>query len=136
MTLKWSKDLSSGIEAIDLQHQRILDLLNQLVIENQSPSDKEKLIQSLKEFTKALEEHFDYEEALLAESGYRGLNRHKAGHEEIAETLQSIMMSVMFDESDISNDLINQVVRWFEEHLTTEDPKYFSGVREILENRN
>ena len=134
MALTWSDKLSSGIEEIDLQHQRILELLSQLVIANQSPVSKERLILTLKEFTKAIEEHFDYEEALLAKSGYRGLKRHQAGHKEIAETLQSIIMSVIFDESEISNEMINRVVRWFEEHLTSEDPKYFKKVKKTLES--
>lgn len=132
MALTWSKELSSGIEEIDLQHQHILDLLNQLMIANEPPGDKERLLYSLKEFTKTLDEHFEFEEALLAKSGYKDLKRHKAGHEEIAETLQSIMMSVMFDESDISNEMINRVVRWFEEHLTSEDPRYFKAVQDSL----
>lgn len=129
MALKWNKKLSSGIEEIDLQHQRILDLLDKLMIANQSPSDTERLVHSLDEFTKALKEHFDFEEALLAKSGYRDLKRHKAGHEEILETLQGITTSVMLDESDVSNEMINRVVKWFEDHLTSEDPRYFKVVK-------
>lgn len=133
MALTWSKALSSGIDQIDLQHKRILDLLNILVVANQSPNDRERLVLALKEFTEAIEEHFEYEEKLLADSGYKNLKRHKAGHEEIAETLNSIMMSVMFDNSDISSEMINRVVRWFEEHLTSEDPKYFKSVKKSLD---
>ena len=132
MSLKWNQELSSGIEAIDRQHQQILHLLEQLVIANQSPDNKERLINSLEEFNKAIQEHFDFEEALLAESGFRDLKRHKAGHEEIAETLNSITMSVMFDDSDISSEMINRVIRWFEEHLTSEDTRYFKSVKKSL----
>ena len=132
MALKWNKELSSGIEAIDLQHQHILELLDLLVIANKSPDNKERLIHSLEEFNKAIQEHFEFEEDLLAKSGYRDLKRHIAGHEEIAETLNSITMSVMFDESGISSEMINRVIRWFEEHLTSEDTRYFKSVKKSL----
>ena len=132
MSVKWNQELSSGIEAIDRQHHQILHLLEQLVIANKSSDNKERLINSLEEFNKAIQEHFDFEEALLAESGFRDLKRHKAGHEEIAETLNSITMSVMFDDSDISSEMINRVIRWFEEHLTSEDTRYFKSVKKSL----
>ena len=80
MALKWNKEISSGIDAIDLQHKHILELLNQLVIANQIPVDSEKLAYSLLEFNKAIQEHFTFEEGLLAESGSRALKRPHAGH--------------------------------------------------------
>ena len=133
MALKWNKDLSSGINAIDLQHKHILDLLDRLVIANQSPGDSERLARSLEEFNKAIQEHFDFEEALLAEYGYKDLKRHKDGHKEIAETLHSITMPVMLGESEIPTEMINRVVKWFEEHLTSEDPRYFKTLKKSME---
>ena len=112
-----------------VQHKHILELLNQLVDANKTPVDSKKLVHSLDEFTKAIQEHFNFEEALLEESGFKDLKRHQAGHKEISETLDSITMSVMLDETDIPQGMINGVLRWFEEHLTSEDPKYFKAVK-------
>lgn len=133
MALKWNKEISSGIDAIDLQHQHILQLLNRLVDANQLPVDSEKLVDALLEFNKAIQEHFNFEEGLLAESGYKDLKRHIEGHNEISATLDGITMSVMLDESNIPHEMIDRVVRWFEDHLTSEDTRYFRSVKESLD---
>lgn len=129
MALEWTDKLSSGIEDIDAQHRHILDLLKKLVAANTPPIDPKKLIASLTEFTNALREHFIYEEALLDKAGYKDRKRHKAGHEEILETLNGITMSIMLGESDTPKDMINRVTRWFEDHLKYEDTRYFAALK-------
>jgi hemerythrin len=128
MSIEWSDELCSGIEAIDLQHRHIINLLNQLFIAHQSSSDPDQIVICLIELSKALQEHFAFEEALLAESGYKGMKDHKFGHEEISEMINSLTMSAMLDDTDISSESIEKIVKWFKEHLTTEDIKYFETV--------
>ena len=132
MALKWNQQLASGIETIDEQHKKILHLLDKLVTANKTPGDTENLMNALAEFNRALEEHFDFEENLLAESDYRDLKRHQAGHDEIAETLRGITTSVMLDESQIAPEMIDRVIRWFEDHLTSEDTRYFKSVKKSM----
>lgn len=129
MGIEWSHELTSGIDAIEVQHKNIIDLLNLLVAAQKSSTDSDELVSCLINFTRAIEEHFDFEEALLEEFGYRGLKQHKAGHQEISETLNSITLSAMLDEASVSPDLIDNVVKWFEQHLTSEDIKYFKVVK-------
>lgn len=133
MTLTWTDELSSGLEPIDFQHRQILDLLNQLVIANKSQNNKEKIIDLLEQVTFALEQHFEYEETFLAKAKYHGLSDHKDGHEEISEVLESIKLTLIFDQSVTNNKMINYVSGWFEEHLFAEDVKYF---RELLHDKS
>ena len=130
MGIEWNSDLISGFEEIDLQHKDIIDLLNRLLEANKSSNDPDELVSCLVNFTRAIQEHFDFEEALLAKLGYRGLKQHKAGHQEIAETLNGITLSAMLDEASVSPESINSVVKWFEEHLTSEDLKYFKAIKQ------
>ncbi len=133
MGIEWSRELTSGIDTIDVQHKNIIHLLNLLVTAQTSSTDSDELVSCLINFTRAIEEHFDFEEALLEEYGYRGLKQHKAGHEEISEILNSITLSAMLDEASVFPDLIDNVVKWFEEHLTSEDIKYFKVVKQYQE---
>ena len=60
---------------------------------------------------------------------YKGLKNHKYGHDEVLDLLNSLSMSAMLDGRDISQDSINKLVRWFEDHLSSEDTKYFESVK-------
>ena len=128
MNLAWAEDLNSGIDEIDHQHQQIIDLLNQVIALQKMPDKQEELTSKLLDFSKALHDHFDFEEKLLAQQGYKGLKNHKAGHEEISDLLNSLTMSVMLENNEISEYELNRIVNWFQDHLTSEDKRYFKSI--------
>lgn len=129
-------EITSGIQEIDSQHHHILELLNRLVSTNKQSKNSEKLLSLLTEFSQAVKSHFDYEEKLLEKYRYKGLKHHKYGHEEVLDLLNSLTMSALLDGKEISEDSINKLVRWFEEHLASEDTKYFESVKKSQENNN
>ena len=101
MTTKWTAALSSGNEEIDSQHKNILILLEKLILQNETPTITPEFTHAFTEFKQAVQKHFAYEEALLEKSKYKGLKQHKEGHEEIADLLNSIAMSIMLDEKNV-----------------------------------
>ena len=130
MIIEWNEEITSGIEEIDRQHKEIINLLNQVVYNFESPDNSKELLSSLLELSKVIHEHFDYEEKLLAEYGYKSLKNHKAGHDEISDLLNSVIMPAMLDdEADIPAEPIINIVRWFENHLKTEDTRYFKSIK-------
>lgn len=130
MIIEWNDEITSGIEEIDRQHKQIISLLNQIVYFYETPDHSKELISSLLEFSKVIHEHFDFEEKLLAEYGFKGLKNHKAGHEEISDMINSVIMPAMLDEEgDIPAQPIISIVRWFENHLKTEDTRYFQSIK-------
>ena len=107
-----------------------INQLNQIIYLFESPDSSKDLITCLLEFSKLIQAHFDYEEKLLAEYGYKDLKNHKAGHEEISDLINSVIMPAMLDEdADIPAEPIIRIVRWFENHLKTEDTRYFNSLK-------
>jgi len=136
MIIEWNEEITSGIQEIDRQHKQIISLLNQIVYFFETPDSSKELISSLLEFSKVIHEHFAFEEKLLAEYGFKGLKNHKAGHEEISDMINSIVMPAMLDEeADIPAEPIISIVRWFENHLKTEDARYFKSVKNTREEK-
>lgn len=130
MIIDWNEDVTSGIEEIDRQHKQIINQLNHIVFLFESPDSSKDLITCLLEFSKLIQEHFDYEENLLSEYGYKGLKDHKAGHEEITDLINSVIMPAMLDdEAEIPAEPLISIVRWFEKHLKTEDTRYFKSIK-------
>ena len=136
MIIEWNEAVTSGIDEIDRQHKHIISRLNQIVYFFETPDSSKELVSSLLEFSKVIHEHFDFEEKLLAEYGFKGLKNHKAGHEEISDLINSVIMPAMLDEaSEITAEPIINIVRWFENHLKTEDTRYFQTIKHA-QNKN
>ena len=131
MIIEWNEEITSGIEEIDRQHQQIISLLNQIVYLYETPDSSKKLIFTLLEFSEVIHEHFDYEEKLLEENGFKDLKNHKAGHEEISDLINGVLIPIMLnDERDVPAEPLISIVRWFDNHLRTEDTRYFQSIKE------
>lgn len=126
--MEWSDLLSSGNDEIDSQHKSILILLDKLILAHDSSKMTSEFTIAFIEFNEAVQKHFAYEETLLAKLNYKGLKNHQAGHEEIADLLNSISMLIILDEKNIPFSSIERLVKWFDQHIMNEDVKFFSNL--------
>lgn len=83
-SIKWSKDLETGIACIDADHKVLVSLLNQ--VEDCAEQHEESMVlgsvfATLVEYT---DYHFAREERLQELCGYSGLANHKAEHGKLA----------------------------------------------------
>ena len=79
--LQWNEVLATGIEEIDDQHKRLLEILNQLRVAAERRERKEATAEVLQQMLDYTIYHFDYEEKLLEHAGYELLPLHKRTHE-------------------------------------------------------
>ncbi len=84
----WQDFLSSGIDAMDTDHQSYLDLLNRLA-EPAARGDRAVFRETLDLLTRHLAAHMAAEEQTMADSGYPLAERHRRRHRESLEFLES-----------------------------------------------
>ncbi|WP_139370463.1 bacteriohemerythrin, partial [Xanthomonas axonopodis] len=77
--LVWQDDLNTGIEVIDHQHRRIVDMINQLHVAQTSLQQLAvaEVIDELIDYTLS---HFAFEEELMQEAGYPFSQAHQRVH--------------------------------------------------------
>lgn len=77
--LIWRNDLNTGIEVIDSQHKRIVDMINRLdLAQAQGQAVVGKVIEELVDYTVS---HFAFEESLMESAGYQFSRAHKRIHD-------------------------------------------------------
>ena len=78
--LVWQDDLNTGVEVIDRQHMRIVEMLNHLHVTQKSMQRVAvgEVIDELIDYTLS---HFAFEEELMEEAGYAFCAAHKRVHE-------------------------------------------------------
>ncbi len=124
--VKWNSSLETGIEAMDKQHRRLIEICNELYAGCRMSRDEaaayfKKAIKNAAEYTQT---HFRDEEKILQHFNYPEYQAHKAEHEQfIKEILQQ---AAEFEQGTFSAAVrFSQYLReWILHHIAMEDKKY------------
>lgn len=122
--ITWNDQLSVNIGKIDLQHKKLVELINRLCETMQEGKGKEflgKVLSELKDYTVY---HFGTEEKLFQEYGYPGYQIHKKEHDDL--TSQVVELKDKFDKGDmmITIKVLHFLKDWLNQHIMGSDKKY------------
>jgi hemerythrin-like metal-binding protein len=127
--VEWEDKYSVGIEKIDNQHKKLIEIINRLYYSrgNRPHTVLGKTIQELIEYTKT---HFTDEERLMRENGYPDYQAHKKRHEAFIEEVKKFNTEYQKVDDDLLEDysLITDVLfflkTWLCDHILVVDKEY------------
>lgn len=107
----WSADYSINVAEIDEQHQKILELVNDLHSAVESCIDKEELRVKLSALVEFTDFHFSTEDRLMKKHGYPGFKGHHREHRQLIGHLKELAKAVskgkrptFYSDYDVSTD--------------------------------
>lgn len=121
--LVWDHILSIGIDEIDEDHRRLLDLfniLNHSVTEGDAP---DYLAAVLEELINCTVWHFSHEERLMLKYGYEGFAEHKAEHQELIKSVRELQQKILQAGKLVENEELEFLEHWLTEHILATDMK-------------
>ena len=124
--MEWDPDLNTGITMIDNQHRRIVDFINQLH-EAAQTSNREKVEEVLNGLVSYTESHFAFEEELMEQHHYSGLEEHKQVHQKFIKRLAR-HRNQHDRGANIARGLLNELQLWLMEHIKDEDGGYANEI--------
>jgi hemerythrin-like metal-binding protein len=119
--LVWDHVLSVGVDEVDDDHRKLVDLFNMLnhsVIEGDDP---EYLAAILEELINCTAWHFSHEERLMLKHGYEGLAEHKEEHKELVKSAKELQQKILQAGNLVATEDIEFLERWLTEHILTTD---------------
>ncbi len=150
LSINWNEEkMSVGIDLIDEQHKKLLELINDIiksVANNRQVEDIEEFIDKTLKYS---EYHFDTEERLFREYNVdineieEHIKEHKKEHEDFKNMINKIFIDLDSDKSlksnygiEILTDLYTFLTKWFVQHIIEEDKKIFKRltVNNTIEN--
>ena len=128
--LLWQDNLNTGIQVIDDQHRRIVEMINQLHAAQTGGSQLvvAEVIDELVDYTMS---HFAFEEELMEEAGYPFCAAHKRVHEVFGKRVSEYRMRFQSGE-DVTDELRNMLSRWLFNHIRGDDNAYAEHVNRHL----
>lgn len=128
--LIWQDNLDTGIEIIDNQHKRIVEMINQLHAAQMGHSTAavSEVIDELVDYTLS---HFAFEEELMEEAGYPFTEAHKRVHQIFTRRVDEYRMRFKAGE-DVADELKSLLSRWLFNHIRNDDKAYAETVKHHL----
>jgi hemerythrin-like metal-binding protein len=130
--LVWSKILSVGIDEIDEDHRKLIqifNILNHAVAEGDSP---EYLAATLEELINCTVWHFSHEERLMLKHRYPETAQHKAEHRELIQTARELQQAVLQAGETLVDEQVEFLERWLTEHILTADGRLGSHLARVM----
>ena len=129
--LVWQDDLNTGVEVIDHQHMRIVEMLNHLHIAQKS-LERVAVAEVIDELVDYTMSHFAFEEELMEEAGYPFCAAHKRVHEVFGKRVSDYRIRFQAGE-DIADELRAMLARWLFNHIRGDDQAYAETVKRHLD---
>lgn len=129
-TISWKDEWSVGVAQLDIQHRKLLDMINRLIVEQKTLTDQETVAQLLTEMMDYAREHFRAEEYLMAEYGYDRKELQEKQHQAFIDKTNGFCSATEVGPNILSTALLDYLSGWLVTHILEEDMKYkpfFSG---------
>lgn len=120
MTLiEWNPRFEIGVESIDRDHRRLIELINRLHASMCTGATPENVAAGLDSIHARIAAHFALEEKLMIAAGFPGFAEHKLDHDTLLEEIVEIRDSVVSDGDYSAQELTHSLDRWFSDHVRT-----------------
>lgn len=123
----WQDAYSVGLPAIDEEHLRLINLINQF---NEALVDEkahEILVSTFDRLIDYSVEHFKNEEALMRSKQYEGLEAHIAEHQRLMETVMALNQEKRYLFPKSVSEFLNM---WLVDHILDCDMQYVDALKD------
>jgi len=128
--IKWSDDLSVGIDMVDEDHKKLLSLINQLQTAAHYQTDNSMIESTLNDLVDYTKYHFSREEQLMEKNNYPDLEQHKKQHEAMVKQVTQFINEYRTDNTRTIDNVISYLKTWLINHINGTDQQYVPYIKD------
>jgi hemerythrin len=118
------KTLSVGVDAMDLQHQQLIQLINRICAASEKPPQKDTNLKAFDALVGFALDHFRQEEDLMEREKYPTLKVHKIVHQNLVKRMQAYREELIAAQGKITPELLTFLKMWLTGHIMGIDMEY------------
>ena len=125
----WSERYSVGIVEIDAQHQKWIEMINELynaMKQGRGRTVLEHLLQDMDSYAKF---HLAFEEGVLRMHAYADIAQHKVEHLRMTQQIQALQREFRSNKEILPADMLMILQDWLLKHILQTDKKYSDHLR-------
>ncbi len=128
--IDWGPSLSVGLDSIDEQHKKLVDLVNKLFFAMSDGKASDILGNIFGELVTYTKTHFAHEEQLFAKYKYPDIAKHKEEHKALTDKALALQADFKSGKVSMSREVLQFLKDWLSNHITKEDKKYGPFLKE------
>ncbi|NLM09587.1 MAG: hemerythrin family protein [Clostridiaceae bacterium] len=125
---KWSENYKTGIERIDEQHKKLIEIgakLEDMLYAGDSLDYYDYILETINELKDYTDYHFNYEEKRMRDSGYPDLEEHRMEHLYFVKRIDKLaMQDIDSQQISVISEALDFLARWLFSHILNSDMKY------------
>ena len=129
--LAFDNMLSVGIDEIDGDHRKLIDLFNMLKQAVEEGGKADYVAAVLDELIKCTIWHFSHEERLMIRYGYSAYEDHHQEHEELIASAKAFQQDYL-DSGKLDEKDFAFLERWLTEHILVADNRLANFLLEVM----
>jgi len=122
--MSWSDSYSVGISSIDMQHKKLIGMINELHDAMAQGKGRDVMAGLVRNMASYALIHFSAEEKLMQDKGYPELSAHKAQHDAFKQKVSDFEAKVSGNKLGVTLEVMNFLKDWLSNHIMTIDKKY------------
>lgn len=125
--LKWRQSYETGVEEMDEQHKKLIDLINTMYRVMRGKHEASAVDGVLEEMAEYAGVHFKAEEAMLKSLDFKEYQDHVALHQEYQLRMEELMAEHSREPEKAEKNIYTFLRKWWLEHIVQEDTLYGKG---------
>ena len=126
----WDKKFELGIASIDLQHKKLVELVNKLYEAMQSGKGITVLGEILKELADYTVYHFGHEEKIFQSTLYPQASTHALEHKALTDKVAGYVTTFQKSGVGLSIEVLNFLSDWIKKHIQETDRAYVAHFKD------
>lgn len=122
--LEWKEEYSLGLQEIDNQHIKLIELINRLYDAFIKRQQSDEVIKVIVELSEYIDVHFSTEEVYFKRFNYAETTEHIKEHHFFIEKVKEFQTQVKENKGRYVFNIINFLQDWLVNHVTVTDKKY------------
>ncbi|MGD8562082.1 MAG: bacteriohemerythrin [Desulfarculaceae bacterium] len=122
--VQWSQNLSVGVQQIDIQHQKLVQMVNDLYEAMSKGEGDQKIVDIISGLDVYVRTHFRTEEGLMKSKDYPELSQHKAEHDKLTAQVGTLREDLKAGKKIVPVKVAGFLKDWLINHIQKTDKKY------------
>jgi len=127
--MSWEAQFSVGVDSIDGQHKKLVEMINELHEARLKGRSSEALTHIFGELAAYTVEHFAFEERIFDQTGYPATTAHKAEHEALRKKVGELKAQMETQKYPFTMELMDFLREWLQKHIMGSDKAYSAHLK-------
>ena len=129
--MEWDAALDIGVDAMNAEHKRLLDIMNELFDKSKAGVEGMEINDLVSTLGAYTVEHFQHEEKFMEDTGYPETDMHKRLHANLLKKFATHAAAIKENNGHAPDEFFHFLKFWLSAHIKALDIKYAAHANQI-----